>query len=74
MALHILQHKSWHVWNEDNITKVRQDEAKAKAAEEEREKKFLAAEAEARLVRLRRAAIGDANKDAPAPELDLLAG
>lgn len=97
MALHILQHKSWHVWvrsrhtlsfvrelhsqshppplpqNEDNITKVRQDEAKAKAAEDEREKKFLAAEAEARLVRLRRAATGDETKDALAPELDILA-
>ena len=71
LALHILQHKSWHVWNEDNVTKVRQDEAKAKALQDEREKKFLAAEADARLVRLRRAAVGDTATDAP-PELDLL--
>lgn len=72
MSLHILQHKSWHVWNEKNITKVRQDEAKAKLKDDEKEKKFLAAEAEARLVRLRRAATGDASKDVLAPELDLL--
>lgn len=61
MSLHLLPKKSWHVWNEDNLERVRRDEAKAKAESDEKEKRFLAAEAEARLVRLRRAATGDAS-------------
>lgn len=42
MSLHLLHHKSWHVWNKDNIEKVRRDEQKFKEEEEKKHQKQLA--------------------------------
>ena len=42
MSLHILHHKSWHVWNEDNMQKVREDEKKHKMEMEQKRCFYLA--------------------------------
>ncbi|KAK9760271.1 hypothetical protein K7432_015898 [Basidiobolus ranarum] len=54
--LHILQHKSWHVYNQENRDKVSRDEEKARKEEEEKEQKTLRAESEHRLNLLRKKA------------------
>ncbi|KAL9108309.1 MAG: hypothetical protein Q9227_006907 [Pyrenula ochraceoflavens] len=38
MPLHLLGKKSWNVYNQDNIARVRRDEAEARAREEERDR------------------------------------
>lgn len=48
-GLRILPHKSWNVWNRDNIEKVKKDEAKFEAEEKERLRKQSKADAEHRL-------------------------
>ncbi|KAL7424723.1 hypothetical protein Q5752_000407 [Cryptotrichosporon argae] len=54
--LQILQHKSYHPYNEKNKQRVREDEAKAQAEEEAKQQRAFDAEAEARLDMLRRRA------------------
>ncbi|ORX93947.1 hypothetical protein K493DRAFT_352937 [Basidiobolus meristosporus CBS 931.73] len=54
--LHILQHKSWHVYNQENRDRVSRDEEKARQEEEEKEKKIVKAESEHRLALLRKKA------------------
>ncbi|WVQ85394.1 hypothetical protein IAT38_007559 [Cryptococcus sp. DSM 104549] len=54
--LQILQHKSYHPYNEKNKQRVREDEAKARVEELAREQKRIDTEAEARLSLLRRRA------------------
>ncbi|KAI8329580.1 hypothetical protein BD560DRAFT_416673 [Blakeslea trispora] len=54
--MNILHHKSWHVYNKDNIEKVRQDEAKAEEEARKKQEKVILAESEARLDLLRKRA------------------
>ncbi|KAG5455547.1 MAG: hypothetical protein BJ554DRAFT_5002 [Olpidium bornovanus] len=52
-SLNILQHKSWHVYNEKNREKVRRDEEEAAREAERKRQKAEFAESERRLVLLR---------------------
>ncbi|EXJ88067.1 hypothetical protein A1O1_04995 [Capronia coronata CBS 617.96] len=49
MPLHLLGKKSWNVYNPANIERVRHDEAEAQKAAEEREKRAIQDEADARI-------------------------
>lgn len=51
--LNILHHKSWHVYNRDNVERVKRDEALAALEAESRSQQSLAADSEARLTLLR---------------------
>ncbi|KAL2759820.1 hypothetical protein ACRALDRAFT_1079210 [Sodiomyces alcalophilus JCM 7366] len=53
MPLHLLHKKSWHVYNADNVARVRRDEAAAKAAEEAEEQRMQEIDADRRLAILR---------------------
>ncbi|KAL7941626.1 hypothetical protein V8C42DRAFT_334296 [Trichoderma barbatum] len=53
MPLHLLGKKSWNVYNADNIARVQRDEAAAKAAEEEEDRRMQEIDAERRLAILR---------------------
>lgn len=53
MPLHLLGKKSWNVYNTDNIAKVKQDEAKARAKEEAEEQRMQEIDAERRIQILR---------------------
>jgi N-terminal domain of CBF1 interacting co-repressor CIR len=61
MPLHLLGKKSWHVYNQDNIDRVRRDEAAAKAREEEDERRMQEADAERRIQLLREQRIAPAS-------------
>lgn len=50
---HLLPKKSWHVYNQDNVERVRRDEANAKAAEEAEEQRMQEVDAARRLAILR---------------------
>ncbi|PYH45531.1 uncharacterized protein BP01DRAFT_365599 [Aspergillus saccharolyticus JOP 1030-1] len=53
MPLHLLGKKSWNVYNQENIARVRRDEAQAKAREEEEERRMQEVDAERRIKILR---------------------
>jgi hypothetical protein len=53
MPLHLLGKKSWNVYNQDNIDRVRRDEATARAREEEEERRMQEVDAERRIQLLR---------------------
>ncbi|CAG9944229.1 unnamed protein product [Clonostachys rosea f. rosea IK726] len=53
MPLHLLGKKSWNVYNEKNIARVRRDEAAAQAAEEAEEQRMQEVDAARRLAILR---------------------
>jgi hypothetical protein len=53
MVLHLLGKKSWNVYNKDNIDRVRQDEAKQQAREEEDERRMQEQDAVHRIAILR---------------------
>ncbi|KAM3088989.1 hypothetical protein ACMFMG_000609 [Clarireedia jacksonii] len=53
MPLHLLGKKSWNVYNQDNIERVRRDEAAAKAREEAEEQQMQELDAERRMQILR---------------------
>lgn len=52
----ISRHKSWHVWNHDNVEKVEKDERLLAEKKAEEEKRVKLAEGEARLALLRKRA------------------
>ncbi|KAG0038386.1 hypothetical protein BGZ82_000344 [Podila clonocystis] len=54
--MNILQHKSWHVYNQKNRDKVRKDEANAEAEQKKVEDRAIAADREHRLAVLRQRA------------------
>lgn len=51
--MNILRHKSWHVRNRNNITRVRKDEEKARNEELEKDKRIALADSEKRVQILR---------------------
>ena len=53
MVLHLLGKKSWNVYNNENVERVRRDEAEAKAREEAEELRLQEEDAERRLATLR---------------------
>ncbi|ELR18324.1 uncharacterized protein ACA1_371740 [Acanthamoeba castellanii str. Neff] len=53
MSLNILQHKSWHVWTQKNIEKVRKDQEEHRKQEDRKRKRELDIEQERRLEALR---------------------
>ncbi len=66
----ISRHKSWHVWNSDNVERVERDEALAAESKAEEEKRARVAEGEARLQLLRKRAQklrGEEEKEEVAP-------
>ncbi|BGP57692.1 hypothetical protein JCM8202_005475 [Rhodotorula sphaerocarpa] len=58
MPLKLLPHKSWHVYNQENVARVRRDEARAQQEQEQTEDRAFRADAEARLDRLRNKSAG----------------
>jgi len=54
MPLNILHHKSWNVYNTENIERVKRDEAKAKEEEQKKKERAIQAEREFRLSLLRK--------------------
>ncbi|GAA5959193.1 hypothetical protein JCM21900_001423 [Sporobolomyces salmonicolor] len=56
MPIKLLQHKSWHVYSQENIARVKRDEALAAAQEDAEDQRTLLADSEARLDRMRRKA------------------
>ncbi|KAF9156384.1 hypothetical protein BG015_005593 [Linnemannia schmuckeri] len=64
--MNILQHKSWHVYSQKNQDRVKRDEAKAAAEENQTKERAIAADREHRLAVLRqRAARRYANEPGP---------
>lgn len=57
MSLHILSKKSWHVWNDDNVARVKRDEAQSAVEQGAVKKRAVSAEQEARLDKLRAKAV-----------------
>lgn len=53
MPLHLLGKKSWNVYNEDNVARVRRDEAEAKAREEAEEQRQQEVDSARRIALLR---------------------
>ncbi|KAJ5093072.1 hypothetical protein N7456_008933 [Penicillium angulare] len=53
MPLHLLGKKSWNVYNPENISRVKRDQAQAKALEEEDERRMQEEDAERRIQILR---------------------
>ncbi|GAA5964303.1 hypothetical protein JCM8115_006061 [Rhodotorula mucilaginosa] len=53
MPLKLLPHKSWHVYNQENVARVKRDEARAALEQEQHDDRAFRADAEARLDRLR---------------------
>lgn len=53
MPLKLLPHKSWHVYNQENVARVKRDEAQAALEQEQHNDRAFRADAEARLDRLR---------------------
>ena len=51
--LNILQHKSWNVWNRDNIEKVLKDERELAEKEEQKRQQLMSVESERRTEMLR---------------------
>ncbi|CAM9510148.1 unnamed protein product, partial [Heterosigma akashiwo] len=59
----ILRHKSWHVWNQDNIEKVKKDERLAAEEEEKNKEKQRLVDQEIRLDELKYRATHDRRHD-----------
>ena len=58
MPLHLLHHKSWHVYNTANVERVRRDQENARRKEEDEEMRMNQADQERRLQQLRGNAYG----------------
>jgi len=58
MPLHLLHHKSWHVYNKDNVERVQRDKEKARLKEEAEEQRMNEIDQERRLAQLRGNAYG----------------
>jgi hypothetical protein len=67
MPLHLLHHKSWHVYNTVNVEKVERDKENARRKEEEEEMRMNQADQERRLQQLRGNAYGTDYKPPPSP-------
>eukprot|EP00002_Diphylleia_rotans_P031232 TRINITY_DN6480_c0_g1_i1.p1 TRINITY_DN6480_c0_g1~~TRINITY_DN6480_c0_g1_i1.p1 ORF type:complete len:210 (+),score=35.91 TRINITY_DN6480_c0_g1_i1:72-701(+) len=52
--MNILPHKSWHIWNKDNLEKIAKDEAENAAKEAQELKRKQSVELEARVEELKR--------------------
>lgn len=68
---HILQHKSWHVYNRDNVARVRRDEENARKEQRELQARADIAQAEYRVDQLRRRAQQQRTRDGDARDRPL---
>jgi hypothetical protein len=69
--LNILQHKSWNVWNRDNIEKVLKDERELAEKEEKKRAQLMSVESERRTEMLRARRRKEDVNDAGKPVLDM---
>ncbi|GAA5883093.1 hypothetical protein JCM16303_006085 [Sporobolomyces ruberrimus] len=53
MPIKLLQHKSWHVYSQENVARVKRDEALAAAQEDEQNQRTMLADSEARIDRMK---------------------
>ncbi|GAA5948428.1 hypothetical protein JCM3765_001416 [Sporobolomyces pararoseus] len=53
MPIKLLQHKSWHVYSQENIARVKRDEALAAAQQDEQNQRTMLADSEARIDRMK---------------------
>jgi len=53
MPIKLLQHKSWHVYSQENIARVKRDEALAAAKDDEQSHRTMLADSEARIDRMK---------------------
>ena len=65
MPLHLLHHKSWHVYNSANIERVQRDKENARRKEEEEEQRQNKADQQRRLAKLRGNAYNTDTEAAP---------
>ena len=53
MPIKLLHHKSWHVYSQENIARVKRDEALAAAQQDEQNQRTMLADSEARIDRMK---------------------
>ena len=69
MSLHILRHKKWHVWNQDNEDRFTQDENEFMAKMEAEEKGSRMADMEQRIKAIKEMKGINTTPDHPIPGL-----
>ncbi|GAA6021213.1 hypothetical protein JCM11491_001609 [Sporobolomyces phaffii] len=71
MPIKLLQHKSWHVYSQENIARVKRDEAAAALDRDAQDRRTLLADSEARIDRMKHKKRRTATQDDPDGERQL---
>jgi len=64
-SIHLLHHKSWHVWSKDNVARIEKDERDAKDKEAKLKAQAIDAERESRYERISKKRKREAEEEAP---------